>query len=91
MNGLTCWDPVNGAASSACNASQWQCKTVIATGVGTCTGAGNTDSTTFYCGSGTNCNNPSLNTCWDPVNNLQLAQTCSPSQWQCKVNYKNII
>ena len=85
MNGLTCWDPVNGDVSSACTASHWQCKTDIVTGVGSCTGAGNTDSTTFYCGSGANCNNPSDTTCWDPINDAASSTKCSSSEWQCAV------
>lgn len=87
MDGKSCWNPVNGAAASTtCSSSDWQCKTDIETGVGSCTGAGTTDSTTYYCGSGPDCNNPSVNTCWNPINGAQVSGYCSSSQWQCKVN-----
>ena len=87
MDGLTCWDPLNGAAATtACSSSDWQCKTDIATGVGSCASSGSTDSSTYYCGSGANCNNPSGNTCWNPINGAQATTICSSTQWQCKVN-----
>ena len=85
MDGLTCWNPVDGQATSPkCNAFQWQCKTDILTGVGSCTSFGSTNCTTYFC-SGPNCNNLEGKKCWNPVNGEEASTPCSSFDWQCTV------
>ena len=55
-------------------------------GTGSCAAAGTTDSTSFYCANGENCNNFDGKTCWDPASNATATRACTSSQWQCKVS-----
>ena len=66
-------------------------KTVISTGVGSCTQAGTTDSSTFYCGFGQNCNNWAGLTCFNPVTNNAAATVCTSAHWQCSVNIELLL
>ena len=59
---------------------------MIADGTGSCAQGGTTDSTSFYCAYGENCNNFEGKTCWDPASNAEVATACTSSQWQCKVS-----
>ena len=61
-------------------------KTTLADGTGQCSGVGSTSSTQYMCGSGSNCNNWSGKTCWNPKLNAQVATPCTSSQWQCSVS-----
>jgi len=57
----------------------------ILSGVGSCARFGFTDTNTYYCGTGPQCNNFIGKTCWNPAGNAQATAPCSSSDWQCKV------
>ena len=59
---------------------------MIADGTGSCAAAGTTDSTSFYCADGENCNNFEGKTCWNPATGAEAATECTSTQWQCKVS-----
>ncbi len=62
-------------------------KTLIATGEGSCSGVGFSNSTAFYCGTGPECNNFATRNCWNPVE-VKETGFCSVKDWQCKVYIK---
>ena len=55
------------------------------TGIGSCGRDGTTNQNTYYCGTGSECNNFDGKTCWNPIGNGQSITPCTSSQWLCKV------
>jgi hypothetical protein len=60
-------------------------KTDTTNGEGSCAQAGTTDSNTFYCGTGPDCNNFAGKSCWNPSVGTKSTDLCSNTDYQCKV------
>ena len=60
-------------------------KTDISTGKGSCARNGTTDSNTFYCGTGPECNNFAGKSCWNPAAGVKATDLCANTDYQCKV------
>ena len=54
------------------------------TGAGSCAGDTTLDQDTYYCSTGSDCNNFAGKTCWNAKGGAASA-ACTSFDWQCKV------